>query len=488
MKKDILRIILIILSIFLLYSFTLNRFFYFEDIRWIASALKIEENVKNVFEPFPDLGFWRPLSVVVFLIQYKLFWIEPFYYNLTNLIFHAINSILIYILVILLFSKYIKENIRFFAFITSLFYGISFVHFEPVVDISALNEELGCFFLFLSLIFFLIHKSIFSKVLSVFFYTLALLSKESMIIFLMVLPLTDMIILKSNFRTSVKNIIPYFLVSVLYLIAFYLITDGGKSLKGPKDAGYFIGLHGISTLGRYLIGLFFSSFGFEKINLITIFYTTTIILILIFFVKLNFSKIEKRITILCFFWTVIALFPYIFYPYKEIIFGHRYFYLSSFGFLTFLSYIIFLELKEKFIFSGQKILMMFFVLFLIFSNVDTVRKEQITLKNKRDKVEFIKDIFPIINLHLGKKILVIVNFSSVPFLLYQRDFYHFIIFYLKGIKYFEDIWFTTEKELQYIALNYECVHNVRNAIFIEYKNNKLLDKTNYYTDLLKPCE
>lgn len=475
-KGDYFAIILIILSVSAMYYKTLGDFFIFDDIRWIQEGLKIEKDVRNFFRPL-HWGYYRPLPALIFLLQYKIFGLEPFYYYLTNLLLHIGNSILSYYLVILLFEKYIKERIKIFAFFTSFFFAISFARFEPVVCLGMSNDLLVYLFFFLSLIFFIRNGNILFFIISIFSYILGLFSKESIITLPAILFITEVVIFKSKVSISIKKVIPYIVVSVCYLIFFYLIAIAPGVLKEAYDNRYHFGTHSIFVFLKYFLGLVFSSFGFEKLNLANF----IILLAALIIMWLSIRKGHSKIITYSLIWIIVTFLPYVFYEgeWKNIIlFGHRFLYIPSFGFLILLGYVVFLEFKEKHSFKSlNRIGVIIFITFIIFNNITTISKKQLAVREDREKVRILlMGISHIVNLY-PYKTLVILDFPKTPELIYRRDILDFL--YLKGLGDFRS-WFTTTEELS----KYKFFYDVESVIFVEYKQGIFFDRTNNYHKLL----
>ena len=134
------------------------------------------ENFKIIFSTFFQ-GNYHPLSLISYTIEYKFFGLNPFYFHLSNLIFHLLNVALVYY-----FIKRLSSNI-FVASITSLFFAIHPMHVESVAWISERKDVLYSFFFLLSLNSYCKYKYSEKKnlnlLLSFIFFLLSLLSKPA---------------------------------------------------------------------------------------------------------------------------------------------------------------------------------------------------------------------------------------------------------------------------------------------------------------------
>lgn len=133
----------------------------------------------------------RPVGTFSFFIDYSLWQLNPFGYHLTNLIFHILNGILVY-----LFIYLIGKN-RISALFTALLFTLHPVNTEAVNVISFREDLLALFFMLLSLIMYLSLKSLRGKKRVVFYitsnicYIFALFSKEMAITLPLIIILYD---------------------------------------------------------------------------------------------------------------------------------------------------------------------------------------------------------------------------------------------------------------------------------------------------------
>ena len=136
-------------------------------------------------------SYYRPLLEIVYKIQYAFFGLNPHGYHLFNVLLHIINSILVYILIMFLpdgnFLAF-KRNIL--AFSTAVFFLIHPVQTEAVACVAGVSNLVFTFFCLMSFICYLWKEnpglprwSITGYVLSLIFFTMALLAKEQAVVF-----------------------------------------------------------------------------------------------------------------------------------------------------------------------------------------------------------------------------------------------------------------------------------------------------------------
>ena len=266
-------VLLIIFISFLVYLNALRNGFVWDDMVLIADNEGInkwggfwESFVRDFFDTTDDTiefkyGYYRPIISLSYMIDYTLWGLKPWGFHLSNIIFHTISCILVYLIFNSLFNN------RPVSIITSLLFACHPIHTESVTWISGRTDIIAGMF-FLSA-FYLYQKAIHSplpdernsslcnrEVLKLFFkqsktfyvcsiilFALAMLCKE------MVATLPFLIIAYTHFfvklrngrqyKTSLLLSTPYFFVILLYGIIRFVIlgihtvvNPGGEEMKG----------------------------------------------------------------------------------------------------------------------------------------------------------------------------------------------------------------------------------------------------------------
>src|ERR1700722_7565990 len=140
-------------------------------------------NLFPLFGPtmFNAIGQYRPIPAVYFAALFALFKDTQFFYHISQLILHIVNTVLVFIL----FTKFFKREISFFA---SLFFLVHPLQVESVSFISATISPLFFFFGISALLISLKKKQTQGTVfLTFFFIFLSLLTKETGILFLFII-------------------------------------------------------------------------------------------------------------------------------------------------------------------------------------------------------------------------------------------------------------------------------------------------------------
>ncbi len=214
--RHFLSILLIAIISISIYSNTLKNGFVYDDESTIVknTLIKDLDNISKLFknkEYFTTSGemSYRPIVTLTYFIDYALYGLKPWGYHLTNLILHAINGAILYIFLTLLIQSsqssipVLKHNGTSFNLQSSIFnlqLIISLLFITHPVLTEAVNaisfrEDGLCFLFFVSaLILYLKSKmSVFCILSSIFFYLLALLSKEMAITFPLIIFLYEWI-------------------------------------------------------------------------------------------------------------------------------------------------------------------------------------------------------------------------------------------------------------------------------------------------------
>jgi len=131
---------------------------------------------------------YRPLSLVMFAIEYQLFGLSPSVHHFFNILTFAGCSIMLF----LFLNKFFDGKRLPVAFIAALIFAVHPVHTEVVANIKS-RDELMCFFFgFLALNQFMNYMKrgkMLALILGVVSFYLALISKETVIAFVGIIPI-----------------------------------------------------------------------------------------------------------------------------------------------------------------------------------------------------------------------------------------------------------------------------------------------------------
>lgn len=196
-------------------------------------------------------SLWHPLTLFSLALDYAVWGMNPYGYHLTNIILHALNTILVFVLVIqVLESAGLREGAApsltrkelYIATATAFLFGIHPLRVESVAWISERKDVLCAFFFLLTILSYIkytssLHlKKTILYLISFIFFFLALLSKPMAVTLPIILLLLDFYPLKRSGLNNIKWVllekIPFFILSALSsLLTLWAHASGGTLLS-----------------------------------------------------------------------------------------------------------------------------------------------------------------------------------------------------------------------------------------------------------------
>ena len=266
-KSHIIYLAVIFLVTLGIYWNALKGDFIWDDQGLILESASYLKEWGNIFSSFtrPFFGttpFYRPLLLVSFIFDYQLWGLQPFGFHLSNVLVHALNGCMVYLLAFFLFKQ------RIFAFTAGLLFASHPIQTEAVAWISGRNDVLLTFFSLITIICFITwqqskgRKRVFTYAGFLLGYCCVLFTKESGIIVPVLI-----ILINYFFRNTLpltlgvikKAYLPLGLISVLYIcIRMYLLGGGDLAIDGLATFQTFSGV--IFTYAYYFKMLLFPVF------------------------------------------------------------------------------------------------------------------------------------------------------------------------------------------------------------------------------------
>lgn len=173
-------------------------------------------------------NYFRPIQFSIYAVIHRLFTAIPLPFHFVNIITHTAAAVAIYWFTLRLWRTYLpkSKNHTKISFVLALLFLIHPIQTEAVSYVSGLSDPLVAWFGFLSLGTFLLSKNRQLPITSLGLYVLALLSKESGVLFVGVIcwlwilrfcnkPLPNIRVLISDFFIQV---LPFVLITLIYLI------------------------------------------------------------------------------------------------------------------------------------------------------------------------------------------------------------------------------------------------------------------------------
>ncbi len=231
----------LILLVFLAIGLNVNTLFHeyaLDDLVVMTENRLVEKGIKGIPELLTTdyvYGYstkenilsgarYRPLSLILFALEHQFFGANPLVSHLINILVFALLIALLYKL---LQTYVFREQNRYLAFVTCLLFVVHPIHTEVIANVKSRDELITFIFLIISLTTFInyIEKktrtSLFAA-LSCFF--LALLTRESAVTFVGVVPLILYFFFKQSIKKSLLFSIPFILIFFGYMLLRYFIV------------------------------------------------------------------------------------------------------------------------------------------------------------------------------------------------------------------------------------------------------------------------
>lgn len=231
-----LQVASIIILAFILYSNTLFNDFLYDDIKqvldnpWIKDIRYLPEIFFQKtwgFDPtHTTSSYYRPMMHLVFMAEYSIFGFKAWGWHLTNIVFHALNGIFVFLLSLSLLNKSSKKGSHAGLSSGTLALGAALLFIshpartEVVAWVSAVPELAFTLFLLISLYLYTLYREeekIRLLIISAAFFLLSTLSKESSLALPILIVAID-IITRDKKRSFILpfRYIPYIIVIIIY--------------------------------------------------------------------------------------------------------------------------------------------------------------------------------------------------------------------------------------------------------------------------------
>lgn len=295
---------------------------------------------------------YRPMQIVTYLIDYKIWGLNPVGFHIVNILLHLFNSILIYCLLLELFDN------KKISCIASILFLVHPIHTSVVSYIAGRADLLGCLFMLLSALLFL--KFIRLKintylVLSLLAATLGLLSRENTLILFIFITLI-LFALKAKARNYF--FLSYFiLLDLLYLLLRFFVFGQAGVLTHPANLTLPLRMVNFFNIISRYIALLFVPTNLHLLRVtpnilslweIKAFFAFLIILLYIFIIII---LRKNKLPIFCVLWFLGGLIPVFSHldGYPKLfgaMMAESWIYIASIGFFTLLAY-LFSSMKKN---------------------------------------------------------------------------------------------------------------------------------------------
>ncbi len=232
--KTSLGIIIIIFSL-ILYVQSISFSYTFDDFTVTSQNKLVTAGVSGI-PMILETDYWygyignirvpeyRPIPLVLLAIEWQLFPDNPHAYHLINILLFAGTCWLVYKLLIKLFDT---ESLL-FPFICTMLFAAHPIHTEVVDSIKSCDELLCFIFALLAVLFTLKYvkeDSVYKIIIAAVCFLTSLLSKESSISFIVIIPILLFVFTNTNMRKIGFIMLVLIGVSLLFFVLRYPITS-----------------------------------------------------------------------------------------------------------------------------------------------------------------------------------------------------------------------------------------------------------------------
>ncbi len=413
--------LLLFVFTFLLYANTLTHKFVLDDFGALADNWVIKKGIDGIpiilktsyrfgINLLTD-NLYRPLSQIMFAIEWQISPKNPFIHHFGNVLFYALSILLLFKVL----KKYFPKANPLIPLIITFLYAVHPLHTEVVANIKSRDEIMSFFFLMCTLLAlhpWFTKRNIWGLILAIISYFLAFMSKEGVITFLAIFPIMGWYF--TNSKT--KDIVIASGLLIIPAIAYLAIrssvlstfgTDASTAIidnflsAAPDKASYYA--TAIYLLGKYLWLLFLPvtlicDYSFNQIPIVGFNNLGTIASLLIYLglgiTSIWFIKRKSPIIFgLILFLSSISIYSNIVIPIGSS-FAERFMFIPSLGFCITIVFLLFKLFKVpdeestlQLFYKKSPILMISLVLIISLFTVRTVArasewKDQYTLFGK----------------------------------------------------------------------------------------------------------
>jgi len=197
---------------------------------------------------------YRPIPKSLFAIQWSLAPNNPHLGHWMNILFYALLAIVVFN-----FCKRLLDGNLLYSFLATLLFVSLPIHTEAVANIKSVDEILSMLFGFLALnkfVDYIKNKKIAYVTISILFFVVSLLCKESSITLLAILPLLVSYLDEGKFKAYSIVFLSFTGITILYFIARSNVY-GSTPLGTLPSSNDNLLVKGIGSIERYTSAIYF---------------------------------------------------------------------------------------------------------------------------------------------------------------------------------------------------------------------------------------
>jgi hypothetical protein len=201
------------------------------DDYFILSRVQAGDGVANPggYFGFGFFDYYRPLGFISHAIDWTLWGLNPAAFHLTNLVLHAVSSVLVFVI-----ARRLMDGLA--AGVAMLLFAFHAANHEAVYWVAARFDLLATCFALLALVWLWADRPI-ARAAGIVCYALALLSKESALSLLVIAAALDVFVRRRAWPDVVRRLVPLLMVTVAYVALRAAATDiviAGGERRLPK--------------------------------------------------------------------------------------------------------------------------------------------------------------------------------------------------------------------------------------------------------------
>lgn len=275
---------------FLIYTNTFGHEWALDDFsvikeNWVTQSGTegIGTHLTNTYRYGYGAGFgtlYRPLTPIMFTVEWSLFPDNPGFMHFVNVLFYALSGCLMFFTL----ARVMRDYNILLPFATTLIFMVHPLHTESVANIKGRDDIMGLFFFLLAIYWlwsFLEKSDVKWLAASLFSFFLSTLAKESSVTFVAVIPLLIHYFTKVPLAKNLKLSAGFLAVALLFLyIRTFIVSKGLDSVSqldnvlASTDNYWDQRATAFVILGRYLRLMFLphplvSDAGYNQIPLTT---------------------------------------------------------------------------------------------------------------------------------------------------------------------------------------------------------------------------
>lgn len=277
-KSRLVSIFLLLLIVFCYWSIYHAEFINFDDFLYVTQNEYVKEGLaeKSIYWAFTsfDIANWHPVTMMSHMLDYQLFGMNASGHHLMNVLFHAGNTLLLFLAFRMMTGSLWRSAVVAFLF------AIHPLHVESVAWVSERKDVLSSFFMLLSLIAYVSYtkkQGVAKYLLTFLFFVLGLMSKPMVVTFPFMLMLLDYWPLarfnsdhlnnylnqenKKHLWLLIREKIPFLLMSIIVSIVTYIAQSHSGAVSSLKALPLLIRI--TNSINSYVLYIIHTLFPFN---------------------------------------------------------------------------------------------------------------------------------------------------------------------------------------------------------------------------------